>query len=62
MKKKTRKESGDEGIADTILGKLDQIIPGFHGFLKKAGGSKIFGAKIGEIRKEIERRFGGVKR
>lgn len=62
MKKKTRKESGDENISDTILGKLDKIIPGFNGFLKKAGKSKIFGAKIGEIRKEIERRFNGVKK
>lgn len=58
MKNKTRKEASNENISESILGKLDKIIPGFNGFLKKAGESKIFGAKIGEIKKEIERRFG----
>lgn len=62
MKKNSKKESNGEEASDSILGKLDKIIPGFGGFFKKAGESKVFGARIGEIRKEINRRFGAVKK
>lgn len=62
MKKKNRKKSNGEEVSESILGKLDKIIPGFHGFLKKAGESKIFGARMTTIRKEIDRRFGTAKK
>lgn len=61
MKKPGDKESSQQ-TSEGVLGKLDKIIPGFHGFFKKMEGSKTFGAKIVGIRKEIERRFGGVKK
>ena len=60
MKNGAKKES-QQGVAEGILGKMDKIIPGFHGFFKKVEGSKTFGPRIAEIRKEIEKRFGKVK-
>lgn len=62
MKKRKQESVPEEGVVDKVLGGLDKVIPGFHGFLKKAGESKVFGARIGEIRKEIERRFGSAKK
>lgn len=57
MKKTEEKRTSEE-----VLGKLDKIMPGFRGFFKKVEGSKIFGPRIAEIRKKIERRFGGAKK
>lgn len=57
MKKPEEKEPSQK-TSEAVLGKLDKILPGFHGFFKKVEGSKTFGPKIAEIRKEIEKRFG----
>lgn len=56
MKKTEEKEK--QNSSESVLGRMDKIIPGFHGFFKKVEGSKTFGPKIAEIRKEIDRRFG----
>lgn len=60
MKKKKETKASEEGAVEKVLTGLDKIIPGFGGFFRKAGESKVFGARIGEIRKEITRRFGGA--
>ena len=56
MKKTEEKER--QNVSGSVLDKVDKIIPGFHGFFKKVEGSKTFGPRIAEVRKEIERRFG----
>lgn len=60
--KKPEEGQTSRKTSETVLGTLGNIIPGFHGFFKKMEGSKTFGPKIAEIRKEIEKRFGGVKK
>ena len=55
------KKAAELGIAETILGKIDQIIPGLQGFFKKVEKSPVFGGRFSEIRKEIEKRFGAGK-
>jgi hypothetical protein len=60
--KKTEGKNKSQKASESVLGKVDKWIPGFHGFFKKVEGSKTFGPRIAEIRKEIERRFGGVKK
>lgn len=57
MNKKGEK-TGSQEVSEKVLETVGKIIPGFHGFFKKIEGSKTFGPKIAEIRKEIERRFG----
>ena len=57
-----RKQSDNGGVADSVLEMAGRIIPGFQGLFKKVEQSKIFGARISEIRKEIEKRFGNVKK
>ncbi|MBI2060272.1 MAG: hypothetical protein HYT87_10925 [Nitrospirae bacterium] len=59
--KEEGKKGAPERVSDQILGAVDKIIPGFHGFFKKAEKSGTFGPRIKEIRKKIERRFGRVK-
>lgn len=44
--------------ADSILGTVDKIIPGFSSFFKKGEKSEKFGAQMKKIRDEINRRFG----
>lgn len=56
-----QKKNQSEGASGKVLETLGKIIPGFHGFFKKVEGSKTFGPKIAEIRKEIEKRFGAKK-
>lgn len=56
------KKSNQSGISNRILGQVDKIFPGFHGFFKKAEKSKTFGSRIAEIRKEIDRRFGHLEK
>lgn len=56
--KKTEEKDSSQKTSEAVLGKLDKIVPGFHGFFKKVEESKTFGPKIAEIRREIERRFG----
>jgi hypothetical protein len=55
--KNTKKET-----ADNILETVEKIIPGITGFFKKAEESKVFGWRIKEIREEINRKFGGLKK
>lgn len=62
MARKTRKRSEPHGVSDQILDAMGRIVPGFHGFFKKMEKSQTFGARVGEIRKEIERRFSGTKK
>lgn len=57
-----QKKNRSEGAAGKVLETIGKIIPGFHGFFKKMEQSKTFGVQIGEIRKEIERRFGGARK
>ncbi|OGQ07091.1 MAG: hypothetical protein A3G32_03865 [Deltaproteobacteria bacterium RIFCSPLOWO2_12_FULL_40_28] len=61
MKEKDKKSKEPE-IANEILGKIGKVVPGFEGFFKKMEGSKTFGFRMKEIRKEINRRFGGTKK
>ncbi|MBI2067690.1 MAG: hypothetical protein HYW02_06365 [Deltaproteobacteria bacterium] len=55
---KERKEKETSEGSDKVLGTLNRLVPGFQGFFKKMEGSKVFGEKVKEIRKEMERRFG----
>jgi hypothetical protein len=59
--KQKNKTAASESVSEGILQKVGGIIPGFHGFFKKMEQSKTFGVRIGEIRKEIDRRFGSRK-
>lgn len=60
--KKTEEKGKSQKVSESILSKVDKLIPGFHGFFKRMEGSKTFGPKITEICKEIEHRFGGTKK
>lgn len=53
-----QKKNQFTGASEKVLETIGKIIPGFHGFFKKMEQSQTFGVRIGEIRKEIERRFG----
>ncbi len=57
-----QKKNQSEGASEKVLDTLGKIIPGFHGFFRKAEQSKTFGPRMTEIRKEIDRRFGGEKK
>lgn len=61
MSKQHEKKEGKE-ITDQILGTVDKIIPGIAGFFKKAQESKMFGLRIREIKEEINRKFGTLKK
>lgn len=56
--KNNKEEKKEHGISEKVLEAMGRIVPGFHGFFKKMEGSKTFGPKVAEIRKEIEKRFG----
>ncbi len=56
MANQEKKEKKD--VADTILGTVDKIIPGFRSFFKKGEQSQKFGLRMKQIREEISRRFG----
>ena len=47
-----------EDLADSILGTVDKIIPGFRSFFKKGEQSKKFGSRMKQIREKINKRFG----
>ena len=51
-------KKGQRNVADSILGAVDKIIPGFRSFFKKGEQSKKFGSRIKQIREEINKRFG----
>lgn len=53
-----QKKTPPQGSSSNVLETLGRIVPGFHGFFKKMEKSKTFGARMTEIRKEIDRRFG----
>lgn len=57
-----KKKSSPRGPLATVLETIGKIIPGFDGFFKKMEHSKTFGARIGQIRQEIDRRFGTTKK
>lgn len=44
-------------LADSVLGTVDKIIPGFSSFFKKGEKSEKFGSQMKKIREEINRRF-----
>lgn len=45
--------------SNKLIGKINKILPGFGSFFKKAEKTKTFGARMREIREEMNRRFGG---
>lgn len=51
-------KEGEKDVAESILGAVDKIIPGFKSFYKKGETSKTFGPRMNKIREEINRRFG----
>lgn len=59
---RSSKKSPNKKSSDQVLKQIDKIVPGFRGFFKTAEKSKTFGPRLKEIRKEIERRFGKVKK
>lgn len=61
MKQKEKKDASEEA-SDRVLGAVDRIIPGFQGLFEKAEKSGTFGPRIKGIRKEMDRRFGRVKK
>lgn len=50
-----------QNVADSILGTVDKIIPGFNSFFKKGEKSEKFGSQMKKIRDEMNRRFGKKK-
>lgn len=52
------KKKKKQNVADSILGTVGKMIPGFRSFFKKGENSKKFGSRMNKIRKEINRRFG----
>lgn len=61
MKHEEKKDASEEA-SDRVLGAVDRIIPGFQSLFKKAEESGTFGSRIRNIRKEMGRRFGRVKK
>lgn len=57
-----QKKSPSQGASEKVLESLGRIVPGFHGFFKKMEKSKTFGARMTDIRKEIDRKFGTGKK
>lgn len=60
--KQKEKKSSEQGASEKVLRKMDRVVPGFRGFFKTAEKSKTFGPRMKEIRREMERRFGKVKK
>ena len=56
------KKKGANPVQDEVLSQFDKVIPGFNKFFKHVERSKSFGSRMKDIRKEIERRFGKVKK
>ncbi|MBI5300078.1 MAG: hypothetical protein HY877_07300 [Deltaproteobacteria bacterium] len=50
-----------QNVADSILGTVDKIVPGFRSFFKKGEKSEKFGSQMKKIRDEMNRRFGKKK-
>lgn len=59
-KEKAKEEEAKEDVADEILGRVTNIIPGLGSFMKKAEKSRQFGQGIKKIREEIKKKFAGV--
>ena len=47
-----------QNVADSILGTVDKIVPGFRSFFKKGERNEKFGSQMKKIRDEMNRRFG----
>lgn len=62
MAPRKKKSRVPDGFSDQILQAVGRIIPTCHGFFKKMEKSPTFGPRMSEIRKEIDRRFGGAKK
>ena len=45
--------------SNKLIDKINKVIPGFGSFFEKAEGTKTFGARMKQIRDEMNRRFKG---